>query len=447
MRHTTRSRYCHHQPTSIPTSVEPHNLVCKSHPKWHTRQTPSLHAFTSRGGGQQPGKPTHHRFWTHHNTGLSNTEDNVLCLTASHLRIHILYNPPGDGMCFWHSIVNGLQPGIRTHYDRMHAAVCTQRRVIQFVREQSRQPEKLNQYISLLRDSLPASTTINHTTLETQLAELEQCPQLYDLPVNDILRMDAAHALRCHIVWWCVYRPQDDHPQVYSEAYGEGEAVHIMYIPSAKHYMHIVGTSPHSPCGHFDKGGSEQYSDIGVTAPADSITRNEHVAVSWKLAQTLHVTWLENVWTRVTDTDVIFSDMVAIGQDHKGWQQYDNITIPIPKTDIDKLCGRILPQYRPRTVGRNTVQEQMTGYHTMSYNEPRQSASIPRSRKSDHLTSTCEADRHGPSRSQNKRHHPNLTSCRPPQLRRLNLPRSLFGNHAFGIRRLRSNNVYWLHEL
>ena len=167
MRHTKRQ-----QTTSTPTSVEPQNPVPKSHPKQHTRHTPSLRAFTSRGGGQQPGKPTHHRFWIYRNSGLSHAEDNMLCLTASHLRIHRLYNPPGDGMCFWHSIVNGLQPGLRTHYDRMHAAVCTQRRVIQFVREQSRQPDKLNHYISLLRDSSPAGTTISHTTLETQLAEL-----------------------------------------------------------------------------------------------------------------------------------------------------------------------------------------------------------------------------------------------------------------------------------
>lgn len=202
-----------------------------------------------RGGGDAPGNPAHHRFWSDAQpTTPIDLYKTKIRKTMKLLGIKCLYNPPGDGMCFWSALTNGIQPGHTTHTKRLERALEAQRTVIRYLKDPTLSPDLLNKHMEIFRKGLDHGMPPTTEEYHRQLDLITTHPQLYNLPINDVLRAAAPEALACQIEWWSVYKPLDANFNIHTEAIGEGTPVRLLFDASGAHYMHIADTHPHSPC-------------------------------------------------------------------------------------------------------------------------------------------------------------------------------------------------------
>ena len=321
---------------------------------WRPKGTPSRMRATklgdrnSRGGGRLPGAPYQHRFWTDE---LPPTQIDT-CQRKLHramqiLRISHLYNPPGDGLCFWSALANGLQPGKDTHLDRTTAALNTQRAVIKHVKDPNLPQMLKTQYFTIFTQGLDHGIAPTAAEYNRQLEIITEHPQLYHLPINDVLRQAAAHALSCTIEWWCVYNPLTPAVNAHCESHGSGAPIRLLYDSSAAHYMHIVHTHADSPCTQTEhQKGTEEYTHMAAECVPEHIDTLEQAAVSWQLERTHNIKWIENVWHTQTDQYITVTRQQMIGVDEHGWQLYDNTDTTITVSEASQLLTRKLKPYK-----------------------------------------------------------------------------------------------------
>ena len=300
---------------------------------------------TSRGGGQAPGHPAQHNFWSNEQPqqAVSAYKSRILKI-INILQITKLYNPPGDGLCFWSALTNGLTPGVQTHAARLLNAVRAVHKVIDYIKNLT--PTQQARYREVFAHSVDPSTPVNDQEWESQLSKIQQQPQRYDLPINDVLRLAAADALNCQIEWWSVYRPLAENVQAHCETYGSGPLVRLLYDAQGAHYMHIVDTSKNSSCSQVSvQYGTEQYVSIGREQEHDEDMRIEQAVASWNVSQQAKVKWLEDPWETCTEKTLTVTRSIDIGQDAKGWQTYTLQSYTLTDQEIRDSLNRRLPQY------------------------------------------------------------------------------------------------------
>ena len=187
--------------------------------------------------------PTQHRFWniptqkqlkTHH----------TLVSTLQDIGITQVYNPPGDGLCYWYALCHGTQPQLDTHYSKMKRAIELQRQVIRYARERASDATTLAHYMHILSADDQVPQPVTSAYILQQLSLLEHNPQLYHLPINDVLHDLAPTVLQCRIDCWTVYKPG----QLHAETNGQGRTISLLYDPLGKHYLTIEATKDTSPC-------------------------------------------------------------------------------------------------------------------------------------------------------------------------------------------------------
>ena len=107
-------------------------------------------------------------------------------------------NPPGDGLCYFHCIVEAINPGIRTKIERVRQAIAAQRKVIQYIEQKIKEGgsttiEKYKTYMGWEE----SHTNIGLTThkIRKQLEEMKKWPTRYMTDVVEIIQYEAAEAL------------------------------------------------------------------------------------------------------------------------------------------------------------------------------------------------------------------------------------------------------------
>lgn len=96
----------------------------------------NAYRLLGRGGALEPGSPSQHRYW-HVSKKPKHADPHVLQLfkELKALSVSNVYNPPGDGLCFWYAIANGLHSSLLTHDQKLRAALTAQRATIAHIRQ------------------------------------------------------------------------------------------------------------------------------------------------------------------------------------------------------------------------------------------------------------------------------------------------------------------------
>ena len=90
-----------------------------------------------RGGGdpRETAFPNQHVFWHTHECVHGDNYAQTLQLNISKVypRIQAVYNPPGDGICFWRAVSHALNPHLNTHYEKTRQAIMLKQAAIDYV--------------------------------------------------------------------------------------------------------------------------------------------------------------------------------------------------------------------------------------------------------------------------------------------------------------------------
>ena len=339
-RSTVRSKHNHH-------ALQRERLYRSEHPRSGDGcdtavDVAALRAYR-RGGGMEPGKPSQHRFWVvRRRPGYLDSHMKKLLQELKTISVSKVYNPPGDGLCFWYAITNSLWPTSTTHYARMKNAIRAQRLTIEYVLRQLEDPPRQAALLADFRMAREIGEDASEQALRAQLEHLTSHPQEYHLAVNDLLRQESGRALNCQINWWSVHLPNPARPTIDHMIYGTGRAIHVYYDHAAMHYMSILEFS--SGAGYT---GAELLQTLGDPILDEKQDIEIQCAVSWRIAQEFHVTWGDCPWSAHSDS-ITYRKLALKKEQQSDWQMFTELTCIMAPNEADPLLRQTLPNY-PRS--------------------------------------------------------------------------------------------------
>jgi hypothetical protein len=190
-----------------------------------------------RRGGYGGG--TMWRFHTVQTTG--NAARQRLQRQLNVLGVKKVMNPPGDGLCFFHCIVEAITPNIKTKYERVKRAIVTQRKVIQHIQGQlNRNARKaIQKYRQILGITDDMSDAQVHASIQKQLQEITTHPSQYTKEVIEIIQAETADALGITIEIHRVTEIAQGEMRVSCETFNQGrpQTARLIWDHQGSHYI------------------------------------------------------------------------------------------------------------------------------------------------------------------------------------------------------------------
>ena len=269
-----------------------------------------------RGGAQEPGAPSQHRYWKMVHNPNCDTHEAQIYKAAKLIQATKLYNPPGDGLCFWYALAQARWPHNNTHYSKLCQALDAQRRTIAYVLQRLKDPLEKERILAVFRTAVDIGEDSSELALKQQLMQLTRHPQQYMTAANDVLRQECGHALQCQVHWWSVHTPANNDPLIDHAIWGEGHPVHLFYDHSALHYMCIMEFAD-SPAGP----SQQLFQPIGAPLRTQDTEVEVQCAASWKVARDLGIEWEDCPWTARRGL-ITFHKLSLTNVGKGGWQEF-----------------------------------------------------------------------------------------------------------------------------
>ena len=287
-----------------------------------------------------PGVPSHHRYW--------NVQPNSQGLDAHVASLHKacrllratkVYNPPGDGLCFWYALANALWPQNSTHYAKMRQALIAQRRTIEYVQQKMANPSDKQDILAAFATATEIGEDSSEVAFWAQLSQIKTQPQRYELAINDILRQECGHALQCQINWWAVHLPKDRAPIIDHDIWGEGSPVHLLYDHAALHYLHIMESMT---TGTYL--GPALFRPMGAPIDGQDSDLEIQCAASWETALEFGITWADCPW-QPRGTHIQYCKTGLSDKLEDGWQVYDQKQCYMTRDEAQTWNATKLPMH------------------------------------------------------------------------------------------------------
>ena len=293
-----------------------------------------------RGGAMEPGKPSQHRYWRVQRPAAeldSHMRQQQRALKL--IQATKVYNPPGDGLCFWYALAHSLWPHTVTHYDKLKQALTAQRRTIAYVRGQLNDPASKQDLLVAFRAAVEIGEDGSEIALRSQLTHLESHPQEYMLAVNDLLRNACGLALQCEVHWWAVHQPTKRAPTIDRTIWGAGRPVHVFYDHQAKHYLAILEFTHSQPYL-----GEESFQDFDAPLwPAECDT-DIQCAASWAVACEMKIHWADCPWWVSAPNQITYRKEGLSKKLVNGWQEYVETKCCMTPGEAKRWNSKPMPQ-------------------------------------------------------------------------------------------------------